>query len=115
MSLDSVPTWSETIKLQDPGRATGNGQGQEHERGHMMAFVKFPFNSFDRVMGMDDATRGRNVEEYFHKKLRLRLGQKITEFEKAVLDLKTVVLNVELTNLVWHLCETLVRQQQILG
>ena len=81
----------------------------------MVAVVKLPFNSFGRIMGTNDATRGRNVEEYFHTKLRRRLGQWITEFETAVLDLKTVGLNVELTNLIWHLCETLERQQQLLG
>ena len=46
LSLDSVPTWSETFKLQDPRRATGNGQGQEHERGHMVAVVKLTVQFF---------------------------------------------------------------------
>ena len=76
-------------------------------------------------MGMEDATKKDHVQDvfFFFKKLQRRPGQSMAEwvsvFEKAVLDMKTECLNVELKSMGWHLFEksslTLERQERVLG
>ena len=57
-------------------------------------------------MGMEDATKKGQVQEFFHKKLQTRSGQPMAEwvsvFEKAVLDTKAEGLNDELKSMGWH-------------
>ena len=74
-------------------------------------------------MGLEDATKKGQVQEFSHKKLQRRPGQPMAEwvnvFEKAVLDMKGEGLNVELKSMGWHRFEksnlTLERQERVLG
>ena len=74
-------------------------------------------------MGMEEATKKGQVQEFFYKKLQRRPGQPMAEwvnvFEKAVLDMKAEGLNVELKSVDWHLSAksnlTPERQEHVLG
>ena len=77
----------------------------------------------ERAMGLEEATKNGQVQEFFYKKLQSRPGQPKTEwvnvFEKTVLDMKTEGLNVELKSMGWHLVEksnmTQERQERVFG
>ena len=90
----------------------------------MTAGVKHVVRSLERAMGMEEATKNREVHEIFYKKLQRRPGQPVAElvniFEKAVPDMKAEGLeNVELKSMDWHLFEksnlTQERQERVLG
>ena len=74
-------------------------------------------------MGMEEATKKGQVQEFFYKKIQRRPGQPIAEwvkvFEEAVLDMKAEGLNVELKSMAWHLFDkrklTIERQELVLG
>ena len=74
-------------------------------------------------MGMEEATKKEQVQEFFHKKLQRLPGQPMAEwvnvFGKPVLDMKAEALNVELKSMGWHLSEksnlTLERQEHVFG
>ena len=58
-------------------------------------------------MGMEDATKKGHVQEFTCKKLQRRPGEPMADWanvsEKAMLDMKDEVLNVELKSMDWHL------------
>ena len=95
----------------------------EDTREGMTAGVKYLLKSFERAMGMEDATKQGHVQEFFHKKLQRRPRQPMAEwvnvFVKAMLDMKVQGLNVELKSMSSHLIEksslTLDRQERVLG
>ena len=75
-------------------------------------------------MGMEDATKKGQVQEFFCKKLQRGPRQPMAELvnvcEKAVLDMKDGALeNVELKSMDWHLFDksnlSLDRQERVLG
>ena len=74
-------------------------------------------------MGLEEATKNGQVQEFFYKKLQSRPGQPMVEwvnvFETTVLDMKSEGLNVELKSMGWHLVEksntTLERQERVFG
>ena len=111
---------SETIELDQIRRSTG---ADKDAREGMIAGVKCLLKSLERAMGMEDATKKGQVQEFFYKKLQRRPGQPMAEwvnvFEKAVLDMKAEERNVELKSMGWHLFEksslTLERQERVLG
>ena len=116
----SARKYAETIELDQIRRSTG---ADKDTREGMIAGVKYLLGSLERAMGMEDATKKGQVQEFFYKKLQRRPGQPMAEwvnvFEKAVPDMKAEGLNVELKNMGWHLFEksslTLVRQERVLG
>ena len=52
--------------------------------------MKHVVRSLERAMGMEEATKNREVQEFFQKKFQRRPGQPVAElvniFENAVLD-----------------------------
>ena len=88
----------------------------------MSAGVKHLLKSLERAMGMEDAKKKRQVQEFFYKKLQRRPGQPMAEwvnvFENAALDMKAEGPNVELQSMGWHFFEksnlTLQRQERVL-
>ena len=74
-------------------------------------------------MGIEEATKKEQVQEFFHKEIQRRpsqpMAERINVFEKAVLDMWAKGLNVELKSMGWHLFEkcslTLERQERVLG
>ena len=74
-------------------------------------------------MGMEEATKKEQVQEFFYKKFQRRPGQPMAEwvnvFEKAVLDMRAEGLDVELKSMGWHLFDksslTLELQERVLG
>ena len=111
---------AETIELEQIRRSTG---ADKDTREGMTAGVKHLLRSLARAMGMEDATKKGQVQEFFYKKLQRRPGQPMAErvnvSEKAVLDMKAGGLNVEHKSMGWHLFEkgslTLERQERVLG
>ena len=85
--------------------------------------MTYQLKSLERAVGMEDATKKGQAQEFFYKKLERRPGQPMAEwvnvFGKAVLDMIAEGLNVELKSLGWHLFErsnlTLERQERVLG
>ena len=94
---------------------------ETHTRECMVAGVNYLLMSLERAMGMEDATKIGQVQQFFYKKLQRPPGQPMAEwvdvFEKAVLDMKVEGLNVELKSMVWDLFEnsnlTLERQERV--
>ena len=92
--------YAETIELDTIRRSTGadkdTGDG-------MVTGAKYLRNSLERAMGMENATKKGQVQEFFYKKLQRRPGRPMAEwvnvFEKAVLDMKAEGLNVELKSM----------------
>ena len=98
---------AETIELDQIRRSTGTDRDT---REGMTAGVKHVVRSLERAMGMEEAAKKGEVQEFFHKKLQRRPGQPVAElvniFEKAVLFMKAEGLkNVELKSMDWHLFE----------
>ena len=95
---------AETIELDQIRRSTGTDRDT---REGMTAGVKHVVRSLERAMGMEEAARKGEVQEFFYKKLQRRPGQPMAElvniFEKAVLDMKAEGQNVELKSMDWHL------------
>ena len=116
----SARKYAETIELDQIRRSTG---ADKDTREGMIAGVKHRQKSLERAMGLEDATKKEQVQQFFYKKLQRRRGQPMAEwvnvFEKAVLDMEAEGLNVKLKNLDWHLFEnsslTLERQERVLG
>ena len=111
---------AETIELDQIRRSTG---ADKDTREGMTAGVKHLLRSLERAMGMEEATKKGQVQEFFYKKLQRRPGQPMAEwvnvFAKAMLDMKAEGLNVELKSMGWHLFEksslTQERQERVLG
>ena len=97
---------AETTELDQIRRLTG---ADKDTREGMNAGVKHLLRSLERAMGLDDATKKVQIQEFFYKKRQRRPGQPMAEwvhvFENAVLDMKAEGLNVELKNMGWHLFE----------
>ena len=116
----SARKYAETIERDTIRRPTGENRDS---REGMVAGVKYLLKSLERSMGMEDATKKGQVQEFFYKKLQRRPGQLTAEwvnvFEKAVLDMKAEGLNVELKSMGWDPSEksnlTLKRQERVLG
>ena len=116
----SAKKYAETIELDQIRRSMG---ADKDTREGMAAGVKHLLRSLERAMGVEDATKKGQVQQFFFKKLQRRPGQPMAEwdnvFERAVLDMKAEGLNVELKNMGWHLFEksslTLERQERVLG
>ena len=112
--------YAETIELDQIRRSAGTDK-DTCER--MTEGAKYLLRSIESAMGIEDATKKGQAQEFFYKKLQRRPGQPMAErvnvFEKAVLDMKAEGLNVELKSMGWHLCEkcnlTLERQERLLG
>ena len=94
---------AETIELDQIRRSTG---ADEDTREGMIAGVIHLLKSFERAMGMVEATKKSRVQEFFHKKLQRRPGQPMAKWvnvsETAVLDMKVEGLSVELKSMGWH-------------
>ena len=75
---DSARKYAENIEL---------GADKDTREGRV-AGVKYLLKSLERAMGMEDATKKGQVQEFFYKKLQRRRGQPMAEwvnvFEKAV-------------------------------
>ena len=116
----SARKYAETIELDQIRRSTGTDRDT---REGVTACVKHVLRSLERAMGMEDATKKGQVQEFFCKKLQRRPGQPMAEwvnvFEKAMPAMKAEELNVELKSMDWHLFEksilTADRQQRVLG
>ena len=116
----SARRYAETIELDTIRRSTG---AAKDTREGMVAAGKYLLKSLERAMGMEDATKKGQVQEFFRRNLQRRPGQPhgewVNAFEKAVLDMKAEGLNVELKSMGWHLFEwsswTLERQERVLG
>ena len=116
----SARKYAETIELDQIRRSTDE---DKDTREGMTASVKYLLRSLERAMGMEDATKKRQVQEFFEKRLHRRPGQPMAKwvnvFEKAVLDMKAEGLTVELKSVGWLLFEkssmTLERQERVLG
>ena len=101
-------------------RSTGT---DKDTREGMTAGAKYLLRSHESAIGMEDATKKEQVQEFFCEKLQRLLGQAMAEwvnvFEKAVLDRNAEGLNAELKSMGWHLFEkshlTLERQERVLG
>ena len=116
----SARKYTETIETDTIRRSTG---ADKDTREGIVTGVKYLLKSLQRALGMEDATKKRQVHEFFYKKLQRRPGQPMAEwvtvFEKAVPDMKAEGLNVELKSVGWHLFGksnlTLERQERVLG
>ena len=97
----SAREYVETIELDTTRRSTGENKDIREGKVASVTYL------LERVMGMEDATKKGQVQEFFCKKLQRRPGQPMTEwvnvFEKAVLDMKAEGLNVERKIMGWHL------------
>ena len=111
----SARKYAEPIELDTIRRST---RTDKDTREGMVAGVKHLLKSLERAVGMEDATKKRQVQEFFYKKLQRRPGQPMAEsvnvFEKVVLDMKAEGLDVELKSMGWHLFEksSLTREQK---
>ena len=114
----SAREYVETIELDTTRRSTGENKDIREGKVASVTYL------LERVMGMEDATKKGQVQEFFCKKLQRRPGQPMTEwvnvFEKAVLDMKAEGLNVERKIMGWHLFQKksnliLERQERVLG
>ena len=85
---------------------TSTGADKDTREG-MIAGANHLLRSLERAMGMEDATKKGQVQEFFHKKLQRLPGQPMAEWvnvcEKVVLDMTAQGLNVELKSSGWHL------------
>ena len=70
--LSSLTVSAETIELDQTRRSTG---AFKDTRDGMTAGVKHLLRSLERAMGMEDATKKGQVQEFFYKKLQRRPGQ----------------------------------------
>ena len=102
----SARKYAEPIELDTIRRSTRTDKDTREE---MIASVKHLLKSLERAMGMEDATKKRQVQEFFYKKLQRRPGQPMAEsvnvFKKVVLDMKAEGLDVGLKSMGWHLFE----------
>ena len=116
----SARKYAETIELDQLRRST---DADKDTREGTTAGVKYLLRSLERAMGMEDATKKRQVQKFFEKRLQRRPGQPMAKwvnvFEKAVLDMKAEGLRVELKRMGWLLFEqsslTLERQERVFG
>ena len=94
--------FAETIELDQLRRSTDEDK-DTHEG--MTAGVKYLLRSPERAIKMEDATKKRQVQEFFEKRLQRRPGQPMAKwvnvFEKAVLGMNAEGLNVELKSVGW--------------
>ena len=99
----SARKYAETIELGQIRRSMG---ADKDTREGMTSGVKHLLRSLERAMGMEEATKKGQVQEFFNKKFQRRPGQPMAEcvnvFEKAVLDKKAEGLNVDLKSMGWH-------------
>ena len=114
----STRKYAETIELDQIRRSTDEDK-DTHEG--MTTGVKHLLRSPKRAMGMDDATKKRQVQEFFEKRLQRRpghgqMGQRSSE---SVLATKAEGLNVELKRMGWLISKknsvTLERQERVFG
>ena len=95
---------AETIELDQIRRST---DANKDTREGMIAGVKYLLKSLERAMGVEDATKKEQVQEFSYKKFQRRPGQPMAEwvnvFETAVLDVKAERLIVEFKSMGWHL------------
>ena len=68
---------AETIELDQIRRSTG---ADEDTREGMTAGVKHLLRSLERAMGMEEARKKGQVQEFFYKKLQRRAGQPMAEW-----------------------------------
>ena len=72
----SARKFAETIGLDQIGRSTGV---DKDTREGMIAGVKHLLKSLERAMGMEEAPKKGQVQEFFYKKLQRRPGQPMAE------------------------------------
>ena len=70
----SARKYAETTELDRCRRSTG---ADEDTREGMVTGVKYLLKILERAMGMEDATKKGQVQEFFYKKLQRRPGQPI--------------------------------------
>ena len=81
----SARKYAETIELDAIRRSTG---ADKDTREVIVTGVKYLLKSLERAMGMEDATKKGQVQDFFREKPQRRSGQPLAEwvnvFEKAV-------------------------------
>ena len=114
----SARKYAETIELDQIRRSTDE---DKDTREGMTAGVKYLLRSPERAVGVEDATKKRQVQEFFEKRLQRRpghgqMGQRSSE---SVLATKAEGLNVELKRMGWLIFEknsmTMERQERVFG
>ena len=69
--------YAQTVELDTIRRSTSENKDT---REGMVAGVKYLLKSLERAMGMEDATKKGQVQEFFYKKLQRRPGQPMAEW-----------------------------------